>query len=482
MNPRLLLPFFIVTFMVAGGCSSGSVSTYPDGGDGRDGLSDDAGDPGVGDPGADPGADQGADSGGDTGECPALPAETIGNTSVISPPAGPMPEAGVPFFIQQTGVRVTRITDAADQGGFASFYTNGYSRWSPQNLTGEYLTAFAGNGGAAVYRLSDRSVVRTLNVGEPNELHWDSSGAPGTGTRLYYRTGAKLRALDVLSGQDGLVHDFTSEYPQAGQVINGVEGAPSFDMRYWAFQICQGMTGGGQCTGLLDVVVYDKQLDQITGRLSDAQAAFPTPNFVDMSPSGERIVVGTCAGDPVPFNGPYAWKRDFSDPVRLSTNCTHSGWAWGTDGAELYVNSDSCGENNDEITFSCDYIMAVNVNDSQGWENRIPILYQGDLGWGGSTHMGRFYDPAVSGWFFISTYGGGADWSRGQLMMVEIKQASEGPRLLRVSPTLNAYQDYWSEAFASLDFTGTRIYWGANWMGQAELEVYQAELCPDWWQ
>lgn len=58
-------------------------------------------------------------------------------------------------------------------------------------------------------------MVRTLNVGEPNELHWDRSGRPGTGTVLYYRNGAQLRRLDVLSGEDTLVHDFTAEYPSA---------------------------------------------------------------------------------------------------------------------------------------------------------------------------------------------------------------------------------------------------------------------------
>ncbi len=476
MRPSILLSFILSALFFVWGCTSGSVNTNPDAGDGFDGLSDGGGDSGTdGDTG-------GSDPGGDAGTCPPLPEETVDEASAITSPSGPMPEAGQPFIIQQTGVQVTRITDMSDADGFSSGYTNGYARWSPLNMTGEYLTAFASSGGAAIYRLSDRSVVTTLNVGESNELHWDSSGAPGTDTRLYYRTGAQLRSLEVLSGQDDLVHDFTQEYPQATQVLNGVEGAPSYDMRYWAFQICQGMTGGGQCTGLLDVLVYDKQLDQIAGRLSDNHASFPTPNFVDMSPSGERIVVGTCAGDPAPFNGPYAWTRDFTDPVRLSTNCTHSGWAWGNDGAELYINFDSCGDNNDEITFTCDYIMAVDVTDPQGWENRLPILYQADLGWGGSTHMGRFYDPAVRGWFFLSTYGDGADWSRGQLMMVELKNASENPRLLRISPTLNTYEDYWSEAFASLDFTGTRIYWGGNWMGQAELEVYQAELCPGWWR
>jgi hypothetical protein len=421
------------------------------------------------------------ETGAGNSDCPSQLEETLADASVIPAPAGSQPAVAVPFVIDQTGVRVTRITDGADSGGFSSGYTNGYSRWSPLNISAEYLTAFASNGGAAIYRLSDRSVVRTLNIGESNELHWDSSAAPGAETRLYYRTGAQLRSLDILSGQDGLVHDFAQEYPQANYALNGVEGAPSFDMRYWAFQVCTGMTGGGQCTGILDVIVYDLQQDLIVGRLSDQYASFPVPNFVEMSPSGQRVVVGTCAGDPVPFNGPYAWDRDFTNPVRLSTGCTHSGWAWAADGTELYVNFDPCGASNDEITFSCDYLMAIAIADPQGWENRMAIMYQGDLGWGASNHMGRIYDANVRGWFFMSTYGGGEPWSADQLLMIELKAEADGPRLLRISHTLNTYEDYWSEAFASLDFSGTRIFWGANWIGQAELQIYMAELCPGWW-
>jgi hypothetical protein len=65
---------------------------------------------------------------------------------------------------------VRRISDVGDSGT-SGFHTNGYSRWSPTNRTGEYVTAFTSNGGASIYRLSDRTVVTHLDVGEPNELH-----------------------------------------------------------------------------------------------------------------------------------------------------------------------------------------------------------------------------------------------------------------------------------------------------------------------
>ncbi|MBW1806611.1 MAG: hypothetical protein JRJ87_00355 [Deltaproteobacteria bacterium] len=495
-------PGLAVLALLLAGCSDGSINSNPaDGLDGEVDGGQDAGDPGSdmagdasdagSDPGADPGSDLGADLGADEGlldggdsaqTCQYSLIETLGSTSIIAAPAGGLPAKGDIFVIPETGIEVRRISDSSDSDGFSSFYTNGYSRWSPANITGEYVTAFASNGGAAFYRMSDLAVVHTVGVGESNELHWDFSGQPGTATSLYYRSGTQLRQLDILSGDDGLVHDFINEYPGAGQVLNGVEGAPSNDMRYWAFQVCTGMTGGGQCTGILDVIVYDKTDDLIVGRLKDKYASIPTPNFVDMSPSGERIVVGSCAGNSVPFNGPYAWSRDFETYVRLNTNCSHSGWAWGAVGEEFYVNFDTCGENNDEITFSCDYTTAVDVNRADGWENRIPIIYQGDIGWGNHTHMGRVYDPAVRGWFFMSTYSSGdLNWAKDQLFFVEIKDHTQNPRIYRVTPTLNSYEGYWSEAFASLDFQALRVYWGANWSGQGNLELYEARLCDGWW-
>ncbi|MFH1807107.1 MAG: hypothetical protein ABIJ09_00075 [Pseudomonadota bacterium] len=414
--------------------------------------------------------------------CIALTTSTASGASALPMPGGSEPGAGTPFTIATSGVVVQRLTDGADASQFSSAYTNGYSRWSPSSLGGEYVTAFAGNGGAAVYRLSDRSVMRTLSIGEPNELHWDSSGAHGTATTIYYRTGAELRRMDVLTGSDALVHDFGVEFPGAGAAINGVEGAPSRDMRTWAFQICDSMSGGGQCQGLRDVVVYDLPSDQITARLGDVHPGFPTPNFVDVSPSGSRIVVGSCAGNPEPFNGMYAWSPDFSQRVRLSTGCTHSGWAWGLNGEEIFVSQDPCGANNDEITFTCDHFAAVDVNDAQGWEHRIAALAFDDLGWGNGIHIGRIDDSRVRGWFFVSTYSTGtSNWGTDQLFFVELVASSANPRIWQVTPTLNDYQDYWSEAFASLDFQAQHIYWGANWGGTAELQLYQAQLCAGWW-
>jgi hypothetical protein len=317
-------------------------------------------------------------------------------------------------------------------------------------------------------------------VGEPNELHWDQSGEPGTATTLYYRTGTALHRMDVLTGTDALVHDFAAEYPGAGVAINGVEGAPSRDMRWWAFMICDDMSGGGACETLRDIVVYDKQTDAIVGRLSDHATVSSVPNYVDISPSGSRVVLATCAGEPGDFDGPHAWTRDFAGVWKVGNDCTHAGWAWGYGGEEDFVSQDNCA-GGDPLT--CDYVIAVDVNDPNGWNNRLAVIYHGDMGWGAGFHFGRIYDPAIRGWLFISVIADTNDsWAFNQLLFVELLPESAAPRIWRVAPTMNVNVDYWSEAFASLDAESQNVYWGANWNGANNLELYRAQLCPRWWE
>jgi hypothetical protein len=321
-------------------------------------------------------------------------------------------------------------------------------------------------------------VIRALGLGESNELHWDQSDTPGTETTLYYRVDTSLRRMDVLGGTDELVHDFAVEYPGAFEVINAVEGAPSRDMHLWAFMICDGDAGG--CEILRDIIAYDMATDAIVGRLSDHEATLSIPNYVDVSPSGSRVVVATCAGEPGSFDGPHAWTPDFSAATKIGNDCTHAGWAWGYGGEEYFVSQDN-GAGGSE---TADYMIAVDANAADGWTNRTSILYHGDIGWGSGMHFGRVYDPAVRGWMFMSTYADAAEasWGYNQLYFVELLPESSAPRIWRVVPTMNAYVDYFTEAFASLDAASQTVWWGANWNGADNLELYRAQLCPRWWE
>jgi hypothetical protein len=145
-------------------------------------------------------------------------------------------------------------------------------------------------------------------------------------------------------------------------------------------------------------------------------------------------------------------------------------------GEQMFVAQDDCASASD----TCDFITAVDVDDPEGWENRLGTIYHGDKGWDIGFHMGRVYGPEVAGWFLLSTYTDGDvdTWAADQLFFVELAPSA---RVFRVSSTLNAHDGYWSEAFASLDVSAQHVCWCANWMGQANLELYRATLCDHWW-
>jgi len=69
-----------------------------------------------------------------------------------------------------------------------------------------------------------------------------------------------------------------------------------------------------------------------------------------------------------------------------------------------------------------------------------------------------------------------------QLFFVELLPETSAPRIWRIVPTMNAYDGYWSEAFASLGAEAETVWWGANWNGTDNLELYRAQLCPRWWE
>ena len=61
------------------------------------------------------------------------------------------------------------------------------------------------------------------------------------------------------------------------------------------------------------------------------------------------------------------------------------------------------------------------------------------------------------------------------------------PRIWRIANTYSRQWvdgvnvgGYFAEAFASIDHVGNNIYWGSNWMGTDNLELYRVELPANW--
>ncbi|MDE2433117.1 MAG: hypothetical protein KGN37_09745 [Burkholderiales bacterium] len=459
----------------------------------------------------------------------SVPVNLILDTRSIGIPAtGAYPNKGAQLTDPITGFRVTRV---ADKGELAGDYAGTksalsaivYSRYTPSNVTGEFVLVHGDNSTSAwVYRVSDNKMMTPLkfkpslgntasrSLGEINELRWDYSGAHPY--RLYF-VGRSLPAAQSVAGEKPgmsfyytdinpstgqqstpvVIRDFSKDFPSftTGEIMNDVEGDSSNDSRYWAWQVMD----TARAAGFLPTAIftYDKQANAILGSVqrSCSGAVVPCvaintpatsapyltrPNMVEMSPSGTRVVVhferafagyfdanvGTVA------DGPKAFLPDFSDPIRVAADATHSGWAWGPNGEEMFVS-----QNNRN-----DWIEAVNIasaatakcaliaDNSYTCGTKIYPYSKLDGGsWTLGMHFGKVYNKAKKGWVFMNTYDkASSTWGKNQNLFVEINDyAKRASKVVRLGSSYNAYYDYRSEGSGALDYAGDNIWATANW-------------------
>ncbi len=168
------------------------------------------------------------------------------------------------------------------------------------------------------------------------------------------------------------------------------------------------------------------------------------------------------------FDGPHAWNLDFTQPVKVSVDETHSGWAWSADERELFVS-----QNNRN-----DWIEARDLENG----TVLQCLFHGHFGWGNGWHFARM-PKTTPGWILLSTYRSGTntDWGDNQLFMLEMKDQANHPRVWRLGPTHNQYDNYYAEGFAAMSQFGDRLWWGAKWPGQANIEACEMSLPANWW-
>jgi len=372
-----------------------------------------------------------------------------------------------------------------------------YSRWRIDNSNGQYYflvkdgesPKWSGKGQMVILNAQDDSVFKIateVNGQEGSEFRWDYSGDhPNT---LYYRSECQFRSYDIVTGQTALIHDFSTEFPLCGRIINDVEGDSSADSRYWAW-IVQGEYDGEQYPTLA-IITYDKETDNILGVLDHAKylsmggidAALPKPNMVDISPLGSKVLClwGRTDHNDL-FDGPHAYDFDFSQPVKVCNDETHSGWAFDKAGKEVYV----CQINN--TNWSNAPADTIAYTDIQTGKTEV-ILFHEDLGWDvGGFHFGRFYNPAIKGWVYMTTYSSteSQSWMRNQAIMLEIAPYTEHPLIWRIADTHNTYpgtSGYEREAFSPISGDGTTIWWAADWPGGDQtVDTYKLKLPDQWW-
>lgn len=172
------------------------------------------------------------------------------------------------------------------------------------------------------------------------------------------------------------------------------------------------------------------------------------------------------------FDGPHAFNKDFSSPVKVCIDETHSGWAYDSEGNEVYV----CQDNR------TDYLTATDIQTGA----KINLIYHGDFGWGSGMHFSRG-SLASKGWILISTYTDPSmrldKWGSDQLFLLEIKDVSDHPRIWRLASTHNYYEPglYEREAFAPISSDGKTIWWSGVWPNSNNLvETYKIDLPDNW--
>lgn len=395
--------------------------------------------------------------------------------------------------------------------------------------------------GGAPLRIKPSIGASSRAIGEVNEIRWDYSG--NHPYRLYfvgrsisntYQVGSEnvptsFYYIDINPAAEGtqsapvLVRDFFGTFPSAGTyptggyasatIMNDVEGDSSNDSRYWAWQVMNTSLGTGYLPYAF--IVYDSATDTVVGRLqrdctgvsgvcttvdtpATASPYISRPNMVEMSPSGTRVVINwgrTYSGKRVEdtgtvADGPRAYLKDFTDPIRIAADETHSGWAWGPNGEEMFIY-----QNNRN-----DFIEGVNIasaatanctlisDNSYTCGTKMAHFYPDwDSSYTVGMHFGKIYNPNIRGWALLDTSAATSDsWIKNQFVMMEIKayDSSPSPRAWRIAPSYNVRWDYRSEGSGALNFAGTEIWTTANYGLPVESnanEVYSVALPTDWY-
>ncbi|MGH1470028.1 MAG: hypothetical protein ACRBCS_02465 [Cellvibrionaceae bacterium] len=425
------------------------------------------------------------------------------NKSIILPVYPSIPAQNESIIEPTTGLKLTRLTDSERLEGSSDAFVS-YSRYSPENSSGELFLAFGSNSICSwvIERKTGKIIAKLVKkdgktIGEYHEVRWDNSGK--NPNRLYYRDGMKLIQIDDVYNHvktTTIIKDFSEQFPESTIIYNDVEGDSSDDSDHWAFMAAH---YDGR-TNVVDAFVHYQISTDTTHALTTKDLAgtklkhyterptFPRPNMVEISPNGDGLVIhfsrawgteeyGTRHKDiNTWFDGAYLWPIDFDfnaiEPRKISVTSTHSGWSWDEKNESYFVS-----QNNRN-----DLIEAVPTSKNK---RKITIGSHKDMGWSNGFHFGKM-PRNTSNWSLVSTYGLGdpkEEWGLHQIFLLELKPMYQNNRVLRVGPTYNHYDgNYRDEAIAAINLHGNRIYFSSNWGGAIKhREIFMYEL-PDNWQ
>jgi len=369
-------------------------------------------------------------------------------------PAKPAKGAAVTDPVYDTPI--IRATDRSADKISDPGILNEYARIDPENANGTRALLRDTSGNWYLYSVPGYQRVREEDFrGNPDaEPRWDATNPD----IVYFVEGATLWQRNVSTKTNTAVHNFTAQEPKCAFARNRYEGEPSSDCRYWAFRL------EDASYNVLSVVTYDRQTNQILGRLTTFVGDF---DWVGMDTSGKHCMIA--------YNYPdrgVAFDRALSKSVNLPVGIGHADFGVDSAGRDVLVYQNA----------STDYIAMADLDT--GAETNliaIPFAQNPDIG----LHFACAADKP--GWVMVSTYGlntTALSWMDRSLFVVELKAQPIVWRIAQTQELRAADDDYFGEAFAAINRRGTRIWWGANWNATGSsartLETYVADLPADW--
>ena len=367
-------------------------------------------------------------------------------------------------------VRVTdRKTDLAVDDPSAGL-KNEYSRVQSFNADDTFLLVRSTEANWYVYDAHTLLVLARLPV--DNEPRWDAKDP----NRLYFHSEARLMALDLASGIQAIVHDYTLDFPEQDLYAawTRYEGSPSIDSRYWGVM--------AQDTDWRPVafLVYDMQVDQVVARreLRGWSAQELEIDSVTISPLGNYYLVymdkycGDQLGTETDPCGLMVYDRDLKNGRSLLPVIGHSDLALDAQGREVLIFQDIRKDDISLLDLETGKITPLQPIDF----SHSPI---------GFHFSGQAYNQP--GWAIVSTYSGAdpsATWMDDNVFAIQLLPGGRVVRLAHTHSVVDEHQDhdYWAEPQASVNRDLTRVVFTSNWgrSGSEAVDMYMIVL-PDAW-
>ncbi len=285
---------------------------------------------------------------------------------------------------------------------------------------------------------------------------WDATN-PNVFYFTKYMVVYKYDISQPLGSRMSVVHDFIADYPLGEKIDWRDEGESSEDTNHWAIAVI--WDGAEQA-----ILTYEKSTDTVLDSLTDIPYEV---DWVSMSPSGDYLVVrcSYCGGEIHAYN-----RNDFSNHRVIATGSGHADRAKSLNGEDLVIYFDSSDNN------------WITIADMAGDKTQL-IKYDAQKGCAIGGHFsGDNYNKP--GWALVETIcspdSSHTGWLDSALFMVELV---ENPRVWQVAHHRTLYDSCWSNPFANLNRSGTKIYFGSNWGAGdvTNMDVYKIDLSDGWW-